>query len=340
MRKATLYLMMSTMLAVGVLFTAERAGAQVTPVISFNRSLGQLPESIAIDKLGNIYVSFPPIHTVEKVTPDGTASAFAVLPAGAVLGVATKNSDEGEGDSVAADEGANNVFALLNAASAANNGVWRIAPDGTATLFANLPPGGALNALAFDHRGNLFVTDSFKATIFKIDRDGAASVWLTDTSTLGGTPNPTPCGNFPRSGLGANGIAFNKRGDVFVLNTTQGAIVRISTDADGIPGTPEFFVGPTCDLWGADGQAFDNHDNLYVAVNIQNKIVRITPDATFATIASASGGDPLFTPTAIAFETGLGERKEIFITNATFFLPSATPGIVKMDVGVPGLPLP
>jgi sugar lactone lactonase YvrE len=86
-----------------------------------------------------------------------------------------------------------------------------------------------------------------------------------------------------------------------------------------------------------DGQAFDNFGNLYVAVNIQNKIVRIDATGNMTTIATAPA-DPLFFPSAIAFETGLGQRKQIFITN--FAAMGGTPGVVTMDVGVPGRPLP
>ncbi len=103
---------------------------------------------------------------------------------------------------------------------------------------------------------------------------------------------------------------------------------------DGGPGTPQLFAGPTCDLWGADGQAFDSKDNMYVAVNIQGKIVRVDSNGNAQTTAAASNGDPLFFPSAIAFGNRSSDREQIFITN--FAAPAGTPGIAKMDVGVPG----
>ena len=299
------------------------APAQVTTLTTFDRSQGQLPESIAIDKTGNIYVSFALAHTVERITPSGSASTFAVLPDGTpLLGVAT----DAEG----------NVYALLNASSPADKGVWRITPDGTQTLFANLPNAGLLNGLAFDHRGNLYVTDSFTASIYRIAEDGTASVWLYDPVDLSGVVT-NACGTFPAGVRGANGIAYNHR-SLYVLNTTQGLIVRIPVNPDGSPGAPVVFAGPTCELWGADGQAFDNERNLYVAVNIQNKIVRIDPSGTITTVLS--GSPPFFTPTAIAFGTTCGTQKTMFITNSTFFSPLATPSIVTMSASAPGQPLP
>lgn len=310
-----------------VLGAAVPASAQVSTFVTFSPSFDQRPESIAIDKTGNIYVShLDPVTGVAeviKVTSDGTASVFAVLPAGLALGVTTDPTG--------------NVYALLNAFDSINKGVWRITPDGTASLLAGFPTAAILNALAFDHRGNLYITDSFESNIYRVTPDGTASTWLNDPSFLGGSPNPTACGNFPRSGLGANGIAFN-HGSLYVLNTTQGMVVSIPVEPDGSPGAPAVFAGPTCDLWGADGQAFDNARNLYVAVNIQNKIVQIDPSGSLTTVAS--GSPPFFTPTAIAFGTTGGTQKTMFITNATLFSPGAQAGILTMETSVPGQPLP
>src|SRR5207247_8942551 len=50
------------------------------------------------------------------------------------------------------------IYALLNDVPA-TAGVWRISPDGTALLFASIPFAAGLNALAFDKRGSLFVSD-------------------------------------------------------------------------------------------------------------------------------------------------------------------------------------
>ncbi len=325
MKKVSLFVMLGTMLAVASLCTAERAAAQaVSTVVSF--SPPNLPESIAIDNQGNMYVSQPPTHQVRKIAFDGTQSILASLSNATLgrrplLGVAVDNVGD--------------VYAALNDVPAAE-GVWRITPSGDATLYAGIPGAIVLNAMAFDKPGNLFVTDSITGTIYQIPPGGgSAQPWVTGDPLLQGSA--TACGGFPFGPLGANGIAFNNHGDAFVMNTTKGEVVRIPVLPDRSAGTPELFVGPTCDLKGADGQAFDNEDNLYVALNIQGKIVRIDPDGNMTTIA-ASPGDPLFFPSAIAFGTGFALRKQIFITNFAVF--GGTPGIVTMDAGVPGRPLP
>ena len=55
------------------------------------------------------------------------------------------------------------------------------------------------------------------------------------------------------------------------------------------------------------------------------------------------GPDGLTFPASLAFGTGKGERSSVFVTNLAFdpyppFL--AGPGLTKIDVGQPGMPLP
>ena len=59
--------------------------------------------------------------------------------------------------------------------------------------------------------------------------------------------------------------------------------------------------------------------------------------------------DGLYNPASIAFGTGKGDRKSVFISNYALFPDtpdfggvgsSLGPAVLKFDVGVPGLPLP
>jgi hypothetical protein len=54
--------------------------ASVTPVVTFTPP--DRPESIAIDKTGNTYVSMFQTGEVRKIAPDGTQSTLAVLGSG------------------------------------------------------------------------------------------------------------------------------------------------------------------------------------------------------------------------------------------------------------------
>jgi sugar lactone lactonase YvrE len=298
-------------------------GQNVSWLVQFNRSLGQLPESIAINKTGDIFVTLAPIHTIMKVSLDGAASTFAVLPPGTTQGVTTDPQG--------------NLYVLLNTALAQPSNVgqlWRISSNGaTQTLLAAVNARD-LNALAFDDRGNIYISDSFGSNIYRFDKDGGMSVWVHDP-LLAPYPNPTPCGIHPFD-PGANGVAFN-HGSLYVLNSTQATLIQISMNPDGSPGTPSIYAGPTCHLFAADGLALDLRGNVYAATNIQNKIVRVAPDRSITTIAAAPA-DPLVFPSAIAFETSFGLQKHIYITN--FAGPGGTPGVVTMEVDTPGQPLP
>ena len=247
------------------------------------------------------------------------------------------DDDEKPFDFSLASDAPGNVYAVLSDIPA-TRGVWRISRDGTAALIAALPSALAPNDLAFDARGNLYVSDSLAGSIYRVTRDRSVAVWSADP-LLSGTF--AICGPFPAGPLGANGLAFDKHGDLFVAITSVGAIVRIPVGADGSAGVANYWVGPTCaELRGADGIRFDNEDNLYVAANILGKIVRVDPNGGLETLA-ASPADPLYFPSSITFGTGRGERKQIFITNfAPPILPAAIPGVATMEVGIPGRPLP
>jgi sugar lactone lactonase YvrE len=317
-------LALATALIVDTALTQVNAfGQNVSWLVQFDRTRGQLPESIAINKAGDIFVTLAPIHTIMRVSLDGTASTFAVLPPGTTQGVTT----DPEG----------NLYVLLNTALAQPSNVgqlWRISSDGaTQTLLAAVNARD-LNALAFDDRGNIYISDSFGSNIYRVDRDGTTEIWVHDP-LLAPHPNPTPCGIHPFD-PGANGVAFN-HGIVYVLNSTQATLIQIPVNPDGSPGTPSIYAGPTCHLFAADGLALDLRGNVYAATNIQKKIVRVAPDRSITTIAAAPA-DPLVFPSAIAFETSFGLQKHIYITN--FAGPGGTPGIVTMDVDIPGQPLP
>jgi sugar lactone lactonase YvrE len=133
--------------------------------------------------------------------------------------------------------------------------------------------------------------------------------------------------------IGANGIAFNERGDMLVANTDLGTIVRIRVNPDGSAGRASVFAGPDCNLWGADGVAMDVEDNLYVAANAKGQIDRVTPRRTIQVLAA---GSPLNFPSDLAFGRGR-DRTDLSIANfAAFPTSSGAPGVLKLDVGIPG----
>jgi sugar lactone lactonase YvrE len=216
------------------------------------------PEGIAADRFGNIYASgFSP------TSPTGPGKVFVFDPTGRLIRVlqpaGSTNALLGmgftaDGALLVIDFGASQVL--------------RVDPDtGASSVFITVPAGShGLNALTFDKRGNIYVSDSFQGAIWKTGPGGGlATQWAQDDLLL------KPSG-FPP--FGANGLQFNKdETALFVANTANDSIVRIASNA-GTAGAASVF---TNSINGADGLMLDEHDNVWVCANQSDEIVVTDP---------------------------------------------------------------
>jgi sugar lactone lactonase YvrE len=168
-------------------------------------------QGLATDSAGDLFVTGGPLAdsnnpnppaTIYKITPGGTLSTFAPLPA-QNLGIACDSSG--------------NVYAATSDAptGTANGEILRFAPDGTPDSSPFVGPANYANpvgplGLAFDASGNLFAstTDPNNGDIRKFSPDGTE---ITPRFATGLT-------KFPR------GLAFDSAGNLFVAEI-------------GIPGT-------------------------------------------------------------------------------------------------------
>jgi sugar lactone lactonase YvrE len=330
--------------------TRVAAGQRPSPFPSFI-PFDAGPEGVAVDKVGNVYVS--------ATAATGSDQIWKFAPSGA--------------DSVLVDLGAPGYAAGLAVDAVGNvymarlivpgHGVYRVSPEGDAALLTGTEQIVGADALAFDHRGTLYVTEIFSGVftgdpstsvfdqggIWRVPKRGTAELWLRDELLTGLAPNLFP---FP---VGANGIGFY-HGDLYVINSDKALVVRIPVRPNGSPGQPEVWKQvedvPESFLYGSplplilDGLALDAHGNVYIAVPSRCAIVRINAgDQSQETIA-VYPEVPLDAPLSLAFGTGKGERESIFVTNSGMSvlfvpeLPWAGPGLVKIEVGIPGLPLP
>jgi sugar lactone lactonase YvrE len=295
-----------------------RATGHVEVVVSFDAAAGELPEGVAVDKRGNVFVSLiAPVSEIRKITPTGDQSTLVDLGVG------------GNGPLGLAVDAPGNVYVGVATFDPATQGVYRVSKGGTATRLPGSEAIAFANGLAFDKRGNLFVADSIGGAVWRIPRGGSAELWIQDpliegTGELGI--------GFP---VGANGIAHH-RNAMIVSNTELGTLVRIPIRPDGDAGTPTVIADDPA-LLGADGIALDVRGAVYVAVIAQSTIVRVD-GGSIATIADA--GDGINQASSIAFGTGRGDRKSLFAVNFGIFSPAPTPELLKIAVGVPGAPLP
>jgi sugar lactone lactonase YvrE len=303
---------------------------EVEVVADFDATFGEYPEGVAVDKEGNIFLSMAYLGEIWKVTPTGDLAVFysALDGSGAgVLGLAV--------------DAPGNIYAAVASGNQATQGVYRISRDGTS---CELIPGtdslSYADGLAFDKRGTLYITEADDGAIYRVTKSGFVELWLQDdllegTGLLGlGVP------------IGANGIQFWKN-SLVVPNTEKFLLVRVPILADGNPGDPTVLYDaslpdPPFFWFVPDGIALDVHGNIYVADPALSQIIFVTADGSWASpMATALDGSSFDNPTSLAFGTGDGDRKNVYIVNFDLVAdPLDTgPSLVKMGAGVPGNPL-
>ena len=193
-----------------------------------------------------------------------------------------------------------------------NKQVLNVDPiTGISAVFASIPGGASPNALTFDAAGNVYVSDSFQATIWRTPPGGGAPVvWVTDP--LLGTSGVPP--------FGANGIAFNAAGSaLFVANTGNDTVVKIPVLSGGGAGAPEVFVNS---INGADGLIMDAADNIWVAANQADEIVVLDPTGrVIAKLGDFGGIDPHGSPVGLLFPASLViSNGFLYVTNLSLDL--------------------
>ena len=267
------------------------------------------PEGITADAQGNLYVA-----DFDVSKPSGPGNVIVFDHAGRLL---RKLDVSGSSPLLLGIAFHPQTNALLVLDFGAGN-VLQVDPQtGAASVFAFIgtpPSGHGINGLTFDPAGNVYVSDSFAGTIWKIPPGGGApSAWVSDP-TLGTSGVPP---------FGANGIAFNNAHNaMFVANTGNDTIVRIPVNGNFEPAAPAVFVNS---INGADGLIIDSADNLWVAANQADEIVVVDPTGrAIAKLGDFDGIDPsgaakgLLFPASIVFSDGF-----LYVTNLALDLKTA-----------------
>ncbi len=304
------------------------------------------PEGVAVDRVGHVYVSVREGErgAIWKFTRDGYGARLANLGVGMIGGLAITPNGV--------------LYATM--AVGPDRGVYRIDRRGDAERLPGTDAIVFANALTFDPCGVLFVTESYsgsapdygQGSIWRIRPGRPAELWLRE-------PLLTGLGYVLGYPVGANGVGYY-HGGLYVVNTDKGFVVRVGVSPAGRPGVPEIWATiqdvPESPMAGSsfpvmgDGLALDVFGNLYVAVISRNAIVRILArDRTQETVAANTPNPvrqhaPFDTPASLAFGTGAGERRHLFVTNLGWMStivpgpPWPGPALVKIDGGRPGLP--
>lgn len=290
----------------------DRAACGTGPVVTVVSRPGYF-EGVTASPQGDIYTSDQTTLNVYRITPAGMSEVIAHLydPPDDTSNFA------GTFGMTFSPDGTLWIVVYDYWEDSRNHGIWRVDRDGSSTLAYPLAVGDAPipNALVFDDRGNLYITESATGTIWRVARgDSAARPWLQHEKLVG---VPPPDG----IGIGANGITF-KNGALYVANSEQGTVVRIPVDGRGDPGAPTIFA---TGLDFPDGLGLGPWKDIYAILAFSGQLVRVADDGTSTVVAET--GLPL--TTSLVFGTGI-EHTTAYIVNV---LSSwEVPMLVKVDV--------
>jgi sugar lactone lactonase YvrE len=281
------------------------------------------PEGLTVGQDGSAYVGMIRTGEILRYPPDfelgqPTPTPLATLPVGPEF------ADGLAGLAIDADD---RVYAGLAAiTNPADQGIWRIEPDGTTALFASMPANSLPNGVLWEPSDqSLYVADSAGGRIFRIpagDAPQTPELWaegslLQGDGSLGaGIP------------FGANGLTI-VGSDMFVTNTEKGLIVRVPIESDGTAGVAEIAAeGPL--LGGADGLTADVDGNLYVANIGQSTLLRVESNGIEILADATDGVDG---PSSLEF--GPDGRTDLYFVNYAPRNPNPQLGLLKATIPEP-----
>ncbi len=275
------------------------------------------PNSVAVDALGNVYVTETVNMTIRKITPSGVVTTLAGKPG-------ISGSSDGNGTAarfgVGRDLGPSGICVdqtgNVYVSDTYNFTIRKISVDGLVTTLAGsagvagsddgtgtrarFGPGQpptqislasiGTTRLCVDRAGNLYAPDYGSQTIRKITPAGVVT-------TLAGTPGIG--GHADGSGADASfsrpqGVAVDNAGNLYIADEYNNSIRKIAPD-----GVVTTLAGSAGVAGSADGDvsvasfsapydvAVDNAGNVYVSDHGNYAVRKITPAGTVSTLAGA-----------------------------------------------------
>lgn len=318
----SLLLALSALLAGAGAARAQHVVGPPEVVAAFDASQLETPESVAIDRAGNRYVSLALTGEIRKISPTGVMTTHARLPLGAppltpcfdfvpIMGALAIDEDDA-------------LYVGVSSCDAAARGIYRVAPGGAVRLLAQVPTTSAPNGIAI-HEGSLLVADTGRQLILRVPRrGGAATIWADDPLLK---KDPTAPAIFP----GPNGAQIFD--DELYVSVSGGfRIVAIPIRRGGAAGPVRVHATGV----GCDDFAFDVRGDLYCGTDPFNTVVRVGRDGSQTPLLTAADG--LDGPTATLFGRRGAGRFDLYITNGAFPFFSTThrPSLMKVRLDVPG----
>jgi len=241
------------------------ASSHVETFVAFDASKGEFPEGIAVDKTGNVYVSMIVLNQIRKIDRDGAQSVVTTFD---VPGLGPAGLTVDPTGTVYAAVGAASPSTLET--DPAYRGVYRVRADGTNQRLPRTGAMLFPNDVTLDKRGDVYATDTAGGAVWRIPRDGSAELWADHpllkgdgrfgfgfpigangiavrhntvivANTERGLLVEIPIESDGRAGsatvlaespalVGADGIALDVLGSVYVGINPQNTVVRVGDD--------------------------------------------------------------------------------------------------------------
>lgn len=216
------------------------------------------PSGIAMDLAGNVFVSDTGNHTIRMITGAGVVTTIAGVAgqSGFTNGIGTNARFNSPLGMVVATNG------TIYVADCGNHVIRAISPGVAVTTLAGSPQtwgsddGAGSSArfngpvgLALDHQGDLFVSDSNNHAIRKITPGGMVATWAGVPEVDGCVDGDRLAARFSKPAE----LAFDKQGDLFVADSFNHVIRKISSD--GKVSSVTGVAGSHGSAGGANGQA-------------------------------------------------------------------------------------
>lgn len=293
----------------------DSSPAALEVIAEFDPAAGQLPEGLAV-RGDDAFVSFAFPGEIHRVPLGGGApELYARVP-----GLPAENAFI---TGLAFDDQDRLLIAAPSFSPEPVAGVYRAGPGGgEAELIASHEAMVFPSAIGRHPGGDLFVTDSATATVFRIGASGAAEPWITDARLAG---DRSFCGHDGAFDVGANGLAVSES-VVYVAVSDQAAVVAIAIDSDGSAGELSYVAGPDCEaLAGIDGMVLDG-DSLIVALNRQDRVARVGLDGQMSTVVEYGALD---FPSTVRLARRGGTRT-LLVSNFAFVSDDPRPSLAGL----------
>ena len=241
-----------------------------------------VPQGLAVDSGGNVYIADTLNHRVQRVDTDGTIRTVAGAGEAGYSGDGKPGREAklsfptglaiGAGDTLFIADTGNNVVRQLGTDgmihTVAGNGEGGYRGEAGKAVDALLhAPGG----LAFDSEGNLYIADALNQRVRRMDVNGQIQT-VAGTGTPGFLGDGRPAiyaelnlASNPLEGMGA-GLAVDSRGDVFIADPLNHRVRRL--DVRGVISTVVQMRTPL-------GLAVDAQGAVYIADADDNRVSRV-----------------------------------------------------------------